>query len=550
MRGLASTYAIFIAVAVAVTCPADELLDEAGRALAGGDPGRAVELYRQASAEHPTAEGANNLGVALERSGHFSAAVAAYEESLQLPDPTAATRSNLHRARLRACLQAGLPWTAGLFGCLLMCFAGNFAFKRLTSVWRSWRYRMRYRGVRVSSLTCRVQCRDGEYQPDGKAYPDSESLSVKAELLLPERGDIYPLELDLELVSPGGSTWRTLRESVANAETRRATVWYQVDSLVRMLAHSGSWSLRLILRNTDKTLATAICEIITHADLVADLQASEARLIAIQGERAEPETVIFPDVETLVPTVTIRPRRCHPSKYGDITVRLELANTDKPGDVEHHEMPLDLRGGTMEFCSLSRPVAGTDLARQVGRWEFRLSVDNHQLVCLPFVMTSIEQALASMRVERFDVAGVRHRGSPGSVESVAYVRDVRALCPVVTVTTGFPSSRISFPMTMGVCVNGEPVGGLEGMLSMHSASVELMPGEFAPPAIPDGRDSLDVTFVLLVQGRTLAIRDLTLRTAPPRCADAQGRIVAPPPSTAIDFEAEANRILAGARMGG
>jgi len=76
-----------------------------------------------------------------------------------------------------------------------------------------------------------------------------------------------------------------------------------------------------------------------------------------------------------------------------------------------------------------------------------------------------------------------------------------------------------------------------------------MPGEFIPPRIPEGRDSVRVSFVLLVAGRNLGIREVTLRSRPPRCADSQGRIMGTPSGGEIDYDSEADRILRKARVG-
>jgi hypothetical protein len=403
---------------------------------------------------------------------------------------------------------------------------------------------MKFRRVRVVSLTHRVQCGDGQYQPDGKAYPDSESISVKADLVLPEHADIYPLLVELEVVLPNGTIWRTQRESIEAPRAQRLTLWFQIDEIAELLGHSGMWTARLVLRNTHKPLAATTFAVVTRADLVADLQAADVRLIALQGDRAEQEKVIFQDTEAVVPMAVIRPRSCYPSKFVDMTLRLDLVHVDKRDQIESVEFPLKLADGAMEFCSVSRPIAGDEIARNLGRWEFRLSVEDRQLARIPFVITSLEQVLAGLKIENFEIAGIaRSRQRAAPVGKVAYLRNLRALCPVVTVTSEFPSPRAGFRMTMGACVDGEPVGGVEGTLAMDRGSMKLVPGEFAPPDLHDGRDSMKVSFIFMVAGRTLGIREVTLRLKPPRCADAQGRIMTSPGISEIDYDGEAARIL-------
>lgn len=549
MRNTIVILTILTVLAGAAVCRADHVLDQASQTLAEGDAGRAVELYRQANAELPTAEGYNNLGIALERSRHFADAADAYRESLRLPEPAGQTEINLRRARVRALIQAGLPVAASVFGGILSFFAFIWLAKRLTRAWRAWLFRMRFRGVRANMIH-HVQCRDGQYQPDGKAYPDSESISFKADLNLPQRGDIYPLQLEMEVVSPDGAIWKMLRETVDTAETERMTVWFQADEIGELLTRSGIWKARLVLQNINKGLATDRFTVVTRADLVADLQTVDASLIALRGSRAEPESVIFPDVEALVPTAVIRPRCCHPSKFVGMRLRLDLVNVERPNEVESQEYPLELIDGAVEFCTVNRPVAGDELARKLGRWEFRLSVEGRQLARMPFVITSVEQVLEGLKVECFEIAEITRSGRTASVGRVAYVRNLRALCPVVTVTSKLPMPRAGLPMTIGVCVNDEPVGGVEGMLVMDRHSVELVPGEFTPPGIPEGRGSTRISFIFMVERRTLGIREVTLRLKPPRCADAQGRITAPPSAGEIDYDDEAARILGEARVGG
>jgi len=548
MKNTTAILMILAAMTVTPACRADHMLDQASQALSTGDTERAVEVYRQAVTEDPTAEGYNNLGVALERSGRFAEAAEAYGTSLLLPNASRQSKVNLYRARLRSIISIGLPYVAGVFGGLLTVLMLVWLARWLRRAWRACCFRMKLRGVRVANLTHRVLCHDGRDQPDGNAYPDSESISLQADLLLPAYRDIYPLHLDLEIVRPGGTTWRTLHETIERAEAQRATVSFQLDEIATLLICPGTWMARLTLRNTRKVLAVTTFTVVTRASLVADLKATNVRLLAVQGDQVHPENLIFPDVETLVPTAVIQPRSCHPSKFTDMRLRLDLVNVDKQDEVESQGFPLDLTTGEMEFCAVSRPVAGDEIARKVGQWEFRLSVEGRLLARMPFVITSYEQILASLKVGRFDIMRIPRAGKPSPVGKVAYTENLHALCPVVTITSKLPSPRAGFHATLGVCVDDQPVGGTEGTLVMDRSSVELMPGEFTPPHMPEGHDSMRVSFVLLVEGRNLGIHEVTLCSRPPRCADSQGRIVNAPSARDMDYGSEADRILQDATV--
>jgi len=432
MKNSTAILMLLAVLAAASACRAEHPLDEAAQTLASGDAARAVEMYRQAVTDDPTAEGYNNLGSALERSGRFDDAAEAYAEAMLLPDAGDEIEANLKRARLRALVQFSLPYAAYLFGGLLAVFLLVWLIKQLVRAWRGWRFRMQFRGVRAVSLTHRVQCRDGQYQPDGRAYPDSESMSIKADLELPERSDVYPLHLELEVARPDGAVWRTLREKIEAPQAERVTFWFQLDQIGELLGHSGTWNSRLILRNTGKRLAATAFTVVSHADLVADLKATGVALLAVKGDRTEPAKAVFPDeVEAVVPTAIIRPKTFHPSKFAGMQLRLDLVNADKRDEVESQEFPLEMADGRMEFCSVSRPIAGDDIARKLGRWEFRLSAEGRPLARMPFIIVSVQQALESLKIESFGLAGITRDGKVNPVGSVAYVRNLRSLCPMV-----------------------------------------------------------------------------------------------------------------------
>ena len=469
---------------------------------------------------------------------------------MRLPHASEETRSNFIRSRVRALIQACLPQVACLFFGLLGLFIAIRSVKAIIRAWRRMRYRMKFRAIRLVSLNHRVQCHGGEYQPDGKVYPDSESIALKADLLLPSRRDIYPLQLELDIVQSDGSVWRTLRESVEPVDVNRANIWFQIDDLAGLLDSSGTWKAKLILRNLDKVLGKTGFSVISRRDLIADLEAVDTKLIAICGDQTGPDNIIFSDVEAVVPSAVIRPRHCHPAKFTGMHVSLELVYTDKPDEPETQTFPLELTEGQMEFCSVSRPIAGDPIAKKVGHWEFRLSVDGRVLVRIPFVITTFEQALDSIKIESFDIAGSDGAGKVAQVGKVAYVQRVRALSPVITLGTQFPSRCISYEMTLGACIGDRPVGGVEGKLVFHGNTVQLIPGEFVPPHLGEVRDAVEVRFVLIVEGKTLGIREVLLRKKPPRCADTQGRIVHPPSSGEMDYDNEAMRILGQARVAG
>lgn len=523
-------------------------LDEAAQALSEGRPAQATELYRQANAVHPTREGLNNLGVALERMGRYREAGAAYREALQVSDTRDGVRANLIRTQVRAAIWTGWPHMAGLFLGLSGLFLLRWLIGFLLQAWRRFRYRLKFRKIRLVGLNYRVQDREGQESPEGRVYPDSDTLAFKADLLLPNRPEIYPLALELELVRPNGQVLRTHGESVERFQAEKVTLWFQADQLEPVLQCPGGWDARLVLRNIGRTLGSVGFPVIDRAALTADLTAATPRLLALCGGQTRTETVVFPDVEAVVPCTVIRPRSCHPGKYAGFQVHLDLVNLDKPEAPERMTFPLEFRGGVMEIGAVSRPIAGDAIAQKVGRWEFRIAVEDRILVHIPFTITSFEQALANIRLESFEIAGTFPSGHIGRVGNRAIINSLKTLAPIAVLATQYPCPRIKYRLTLGACLNGEPVAGAEAEVSFEGTSLELMPGEFHIPFLEDQAHPVRIGFALMLEGRVLGVREVVLHRQPPRCADAQGRIMTSPADMEMDYDCEAARILQEAKV--
>ncbi len=399
-------------------------LDEAAQALSTGDLKRSVEMYGRANADEPTPAGWNNLGVAMERAGSLEEALAAYQKSMELSNEAKGIKMNYTRVHVRVLLQKMLPYAAAIFfgplGAFLMVRLARF----IVSVWLRIRRAMRVRMVRQTDLSHSVQCRGGDHQADGKVYPDTENVVIKADLLLPGGQDVYPLQLNLQLLRSDGEVRQTLPKTVEPVPAKVASISFTIEDLTEVLKSPGTWKVRLIIERTHKTLGEIELIVVGQSDLIADLEAVDVRLIAICGNSTAPDNVIFPDVEGVVPCAIIRCRQYHPAKFVGMKLRLDLVNVDDD-EVESQSLPLELTSdGKMEFCSVSRPIANDPISKRTGSWEFRVFLETRLLARIPFVITTFEHALDSIKVERFDIGGKTASGQIQRIRELVDVLDI------------------------------------------------------------------------------------------------------------------------------
>jgi hypothetical protein len=177
-----------------------------------------------------------------------------------------------------------------------------------------------------------------------------------------------------------------------------------------LLDNSGRWKLRLGLKESQTSLGEREFTVVTHADLIGDLEAVEVKLVALCGDRSGPADIVLPDVDAVVPCAVVRPRQCHPGKFVGMQLQLHLVKMDGSQMAESQSFPLELADGQMRFCSIARPVANDPIAQETGRWEFRLSVEGRLLAGIPFSICTFPQMVSSIRIESFDIAGTTASG--------------------------------------------------------------------------------------------------------------------------------------------
>jgi hypothetical protein len=162
----------------------------------------------------------------------------------------------------------------------------------------------------------------------------------------------------------------------------------------------------------------------------------------------------------------------------------------------------------------------------------------------------VEQVLENLKIERFDVIGIPHHAKPFAVGKHVCAQNVESLCPVIRVACRPPVPWASLQLTVGIYLDGELIDGQEGTLVLDDHHVEVMPGQFVLPDLPEGSDGKSLCFGLFVESKLLGTRSVTLRPSIPRFADAEGRLVKRLSGNQVDYEEEADRILCEALSAG
>lgn len=422
--------------------------------------------------------------------------------------------------------------------------------------------------VAAVSTGRQVMTRQGGYQPDGRVYPDSDSLSATADLSVPAGmpADLLPLDLVWEFRRPDGTVLSSSRASAPAAPGGRARVQFNLTDAGPLLAHPGAWRLNLLLAGRDgaanRPLATWQMEVVDHAALLADLAAADVRLVVLPGGGGRPYVgaLALTTAEAVAPQVVLRPRTFHPGKYVEgVDVTIDLVQADTGRVTSRATAGLPFRGGAARLSNLSVPVAGTDVAAGGGRWEVRLSVagaaGGREVARLPFGVITADHAAGLIRVDRFDVDAIDATGRRAAAGADVCRAGLAALSPVLRLSTPVPfGGGARYAASVAAVVDGRPLGEVRGdvvFAGPAGAGLDFAPGRLPLEQLGErtrGRKrAATVTFLFLVGGRCLGRRDVVLRPPPTRFADVQGRLV-PGADDGTDYDAEAARLLAAARV--
>ena len=549
MRILAYIGLLTVSFAASGVAGEEHPLDAAGQALDEERYEDAIRLYQEHVLVEPTVEGYNNLGVAFERSGRYEEAKAAYSSARSLPGVPRSVTWNSLRVRLRAILETLFPWCFGLAILCIVLSVFSWLIGWARTCWRAVSQRTRYRRVRLLNLTSQATYGADDLEPDGIVYPDSTSVRLRADLTVPKREDIYPLDIRFSVTRPDGSLYVSENKRIENPDQGLLSVAINIDDVDPLKDAPGNWSVTVSLENVPRKLGTGTFRVVDREALLADLRLLDARVVAEAEGQLYPTTVILEDSESLSPVISLAPRSCHPSKYAGMKLQVGLYHCSSGEHVDEFSRTLLPEDEAFTLCDVCIPIHGTPLAEKTGHWEFRISVEERQLATLPFALVSRDAARKSVKLERLDLVGTSGAGQAFPLGHMAYASSLRTISPVITLNTRYPVPWVAYDTVVGVCINEEPVGEVAGGIAFDENVIQFVPGEFTVPELPESDEPPVCTFVLLVEGRCLATRDVVLLKALPQCSDVEGRIVLPDAEPRLDYSSEAARILAEARAG-
>ena len=500
-------------------------LDRANQALGSKEYSRAVALCEDALTGEQTAEAYNTLGLAREMLGQYDRAGDAYRMALKLDPDNQTIQRNRRRALLRHLLHAYQEHAtyifAGAVGFLVIIALKN----HLARHWRQYRFRRKFRGVRLRHAECLVRDDKGRMQEDGHAYPDTGSVQLEIVLAVPPRTDIYPFGICLDICYPTGPHFRRVDrqitpDDVSNGEAR--VVFSFDESLAELLRNDGTWKYSVVLEPVSRRLLSRKLRVVSRAMMLRNLSIHEFALLATQDGNTVAETVIPRDIQSISTYVRLSPSDYVAAKYEGMDVQIELLPPKSSVAVSCETKPLCFDNGQQEIY-LGHPVADSPMARQPGDWRVKVSVEDRTLGILPFTVVDRQEALDNLKLADVTLAGIGPRGGVFALGDTSYRRP-KSVVPVFTFVANLPSRLIHVPVSLGICVDGEPITQYAETLSLAKNTFDWGPGEYELPAWEDDRQEMQVAFVLFIEDQVVTMRSTTIHRRAPRCANAQGQL--------------------------
>ncbi|MEI7836866.1 MAG: hypothetical protein WCK05_10715, partial [Planctomycetota bacterium] len=290
-----------------------------------------------------------------------------------------------------------------------------------------------------------------------------------------------------------------------------------------MQGQPGTWAILVALGNTGRFLGRFEVSVVTADQLEADLELRNLQLMVRQAGRWQSTRNVLTDVESFAPIGIIRPRTYPPHLYGGLEVAWGLTREDTGETTDLLRIPIVFDNGQMSLGQADVPVAGAPMAEKTGNWRLGVWAGDRSLGDLRFTLLSPEAACAAVVLRRFDLVASSRSGRMIKIKSVVNLSQVRSVAPFLAAETEFPCGG-SLKVSVGILVDGTPVGEMEEQVVFHDGPARLTPGEFILPPIEAGRSSYKCSFVASVGEHCLGVREIEVHRGPPPGTDAQGRI--------------------------
>ena len=522
-----ATNMLIVVFLTATFAPAQDAhsLDRANQALESKEYSQAVALCEEALADEHTAEAYNTLGLARERLGQCDRARDAYRMALKLDPDNQVIRQNSRRALVRHFLSAYRIYALYLFASAVGFLVISALKKSLVRRWRQYRLRRKFRGVQCSQTKCLVRDDQGRIQEDGYAYPDTGSVQLEIVLAVPPRTDIYPFGIRLDVCYPTGQHLRRIDrqvtlDCVSNGEAR---VLFSFDKdLAEMLQNDGAWKYSVVLEPVSRVLLDRELRVVSRAMLLRDLSVHEFALLATQDGNIVAETVIPSDIQAISTYIRLSPSNYLAAKYEGVEIHIELLSPESSVAISCETKSLCFDNGQQEIF-LEHPVVDSPLARQLGDWRFEVSIEDRTLATLSFTVVDRQEAMCNFKLADVTLAGIGPRGSVFALGNTSYRRP-KFIVPVFTFVTNLPSRLIHVPVSLGICVDGEPITEYAESLQIAKSTFDWGPGEYELPEWEDDRQEMQIAFVLFIHDQIVTTSCTTIHRRAPRCANAQGQL--------------------------
>ena len=394
------------------------------------------------------------------------------------------------------------------------------------------------RSVAVSTL--------GTHDYSAIVYPDTRQLRVELGLEIAS-GLVDDIPLRVVLRGSDGIVCKEVRELLPASPPGARSLVVDLLTVETGLPASGPCLIEVSLDPSPIVIGRALLRVVNLRDFADDLELVDLRLLAATPEGVVPAGYVFADAESVIPLATIRARNLDPNRFGPVTARIELVSPDGGGSNVACEANLDFRNGIARLDTLECPIAGTDRIAQTGRWELRLSVAGRGLGAAGFTLVSGAEAMANLRIVRFDILGIDSGGKVEPLGDLVSRLAFSAVIPVAEIFNPFPSAEARYHIKV-VAMQGEQIiGHVEGQMPLQQRSNRMLGGELA---ITRGGFEGTCSFYLLIDDVCVAEKRIRIVAVAPQVADVQGRLRAVAGNNDAEFQALAERLVQQAAVGG
>ncbi|KKW21190.1 MAG: hypothetical protein UY62_C0030G0004 [Parcubacteria group bacterium GW2011_GWF2_50_9] len=404
---------------------------------------------------------------------------------------------------------------------------GPFDFSRFLATiikwWDGLFLHIRLAQVKVIQCDHVAVVRSGARQPGNLVYPDTESLTIQAQLGVPTNAKVFPLLLLVEVIPPSSQRGFRLVQSVDRPVGNSSSLQFTLSREIGVFRTPGKWEVRIQLLRTNWLIGSHFFTVISETELNRDLKMVSGIICRHEEGARYNSHFAFVDTHTVTLSATIVPINYHVSKFIDRPIYIDFFRSGKSVAGKTIRAKASLVAGTNSLAiRVEVPIAEDHLLGIPGHYEIVLRLDRSVIGQIPFDVITLEQARKSVSLKNIELVGSKKQTGFARLGQKASVQKIDNIAVHLSFQTIYPSPFLKRLLGVAAVMGNNIIAFAEHNVIFPEQSAEIAVFELTIPEGIANDGSTRLRFHVILDNAVVGTREIIFCRPPRYCANNQG----------------------------